>query len=97
VTGPLRNPTIFAKAIEGSDLYGEQLRRLVSRGQRDTHELFFSIALEDVGNAAELLRSEYDRTAGTDGFISPECTPDLVDETDATYLAKFAGPESKAK
>jgi transaldolase len=84
VTGATSNPTIFAKAIEGSDLYDEQLRRLVSRGQRHTQELFFSIALEDVGNAAELLRFEYDRTAGTDGFISFECTPDLAEETDAT-------------
>jgi transaldolase len=84
VTGATSNPTIFAKAIEGSDLYDDQLRRLVSRGQRDTHEVFFSIALEDVGNAAELLRSKYDRTAATDGFISFECTPDLAGETDTT-------------
>ena len=28
VTGATSNPTIFAKAITGSDLYDEQLRRL---------------------------------------------------------------------
>ena len=78
VTGATSNPTIFAKAIEGSDLYDDQLRRLAATGQVDIQELFFSIALDDVRDAAEYLRPEYDRTGGTDGFISFECTPDLA-------------------
>jgi transaldolase len=84
VTGATSNPTIFAKAITASDLYDEQVRGLVSDGRRDTKELFFSLALDDVGEAARLLRPEYDRTDGGDGFISFECTPDLADETEAT-------------
>jgi transaldolase len=84
VTGATSNPTIFAKAITGSDLYDGQLRRLAASGQGDAQELFFSLALDDIRDAAGLLRPEYDRTAGLDGFISFECTPDLADETDAT-------------
>lgn len=84
VTGATSNPTIFAKAITGSDLYDDQLRKLASGGERDLPELFFSLALDDVGEAARLLRSEYDRSAGMDGFISFECTPDLADDTEAT-------------
>jgi len=84
VTGATSNPTIFAKAITGSDLYDPQLRRLAAAGEKDPEELFFSIALEDVRDAAELLRPEFDRTSGADGFISFECTPDLADDTDAT-------------
>lgn len=84
VTGATSNPTIFAKAITSSDLYDDQLRSLASTGQRDTQELFFSLALDDVREAAALLRPEYDRTNGADGFISFECTPDLADDTDAT-------------
>jgi transaldolase len=84
VTGATSNPTIFAKAIKGSDLYDEQLRRLAAAGRTDTQELFFSIALDDVRDAAEHLRPEYDRTGGSDGFISFECTPDLADDTEAT-------------
>jgi transaldolase len=84
VTGATSNPTIFAKAITTSDLYDDQLRRLASAGQRDLQELFFSLALDDVREAARLLRPEYDRTGGADGFISFECTPDLADDTDAT-------------
>src|SRR5947209_8433665 len=84
VTGATSNPTIFAKAITGSDLYDEQLQQLASAGDRDPEELFFSLALEDVREAARLLRSEYDRSGGRDGFISFECTPDLADNTEAT-------------
>ncbi len=84
VTGATSNPTIFAKAITGSQLYDEQLRRLAAGGGRDTQELFFSLALDDVRRAAELLRPEYDRSGGLDGFVSFECTPDLADDADAT-------------
>jgi transaldolase len=84
VTGATSNPTIFAKAITGSDRYDRQLRDLASAGGRDTQKLFFSLALDDVRAAARLLAPEYDRAAGVDGFVSFECTPDLADDTAAT-------------
>src|SRR6185437_8653220 len=84
VTGATSNPTIFAKAITGSDLYDDQLRGLAAGGERDTQELFFELALDDVRAAARELRHAYDRSGGRDGFISFECTPDLADNTEAT-------------
>jgi transaldolase len=84
VTGATSNPTIFAKAITGSDLYDEQLRDLAEGGQRDLQELFFALALDDVRAAAGELRPVFDGSGGRDGFISFECTPDLADDTDAT-------------
>ena len=84
VTGATSNPTIFAKAITGSDLYDSELRELASGGQRDLQELFFSLALNDVREAARLLRATSDESEGRDGFISFECTPDLADDTEAT-------------
>ncbi|MDQ6835499.1 MAG: transaldolase, partial [Actinomycetota bacterium] len=60
VTGATTNPTIFAAAIQGSDLYDGQLHRLASAGQGDPRRLFFSLALEDVRQAARLLRPEYE-------------------------------------
>ena len=60
------------------------MRRLAASGEQDTKELFFSIALDDVRAAADLLRGEFDQAQGADGFISFECTPDLADDTDAT-------------
>src|SRR5438270_2070379 len=77
VTGATSNPTIFAKAITGSDRYDTQLRSLADRGGRDPRELFFAIALDDVREAAHELRPAFDRSGRRDGFVSFECTPDL--------------------
>jgi transaldolase len=80
VTGATSNPTIFAKAITGSDRYDEQLRATVASGERDPQELFFALALEDVRRAADLLRPVYDASGGQDGLVSFQCTPDLADD-----------------
>ena len=84
VTGATSNPTIFAKAITGSDRYDVQLRAAVAAGVRTPRDLFFELALEDVQRAADLLRPVYDGSDGRDGFVSFECTPDLADDTEAT-------------
>ena len=62
VTGATSNPTIFAKAITGSDRYDDQLRAAVAAGVDRPQELFFEIALEDVRRAAEALRPTYEAT-----------------------------------
>ena len=103
VTGATSNPTIFAKAITGSDRYDAQLRRLVEAGAHDNRELFFDLALEDVRRAADILLPVYERTDGRDGFVSFECTPDLADDTDATVeqaralWARLARPNTMIK
>jgi transaldolase len=84
VTGATSNPTIFAKAITGSDAYDDQLRAAVASGVRDPQELFFELALDDVRDAADVLRPTYDASDARDGFVSFECTPDLADDTAAT-------------
>jgi len=84
VSGATSNPTIFAKAITGSDRYDDQLRALARAGCDDPQEVFFQLGLDDVGHAADLLRPIYEDSAGRDGFVSFECTPDLADDTDAT-------------
>jgi transaldolase len=84
VTGATSNPTIFAKAITGSDRYDDQLRAAFERGVRDPQELFFELGLEDVRRAADILRPVYDSAPVCDGFVSFECTPDLADYTAGT-------------
>jgi transaldolase len=84
VTGATSNPTIFAKAITGSDAYDDQLRDASARGIEDPKELFFDLGLDDIRAAAGHLRAVYDGTGGGDGFVSFECTPDLADDTDGT-------------
>jgi transaldolase len=60
LTGATSNPTIFAKAITGSDRYADQLRAAVTSGIHGAQELFFELALDDVRRAADLLRPAYD-------------------------------------
>ncbi len=84
MTGATSNPTIFAQAITGSESYDDQLAELAAAGQRDMRELFFSLALDDVREAARQLRPTFDHSGGRDGFVSFECTPDLADDADAT-------------
>lgn len=84
VTGATSNPTIFAKAITGSDRYDAQLRELSGAGVRNPQEVFFALALDDVREAAHELRGAYDVSFGRDGFVSFECTPDLADDAHAT-------------
>ena len=103
VTGATSNPTIFAKAIAGSDRYDEQLTALAATGMRDPQALFFAIALDDVRRAADLLRPAYEASAGRDGFVSFECTPDVADDTGATVeqalalWARIARPNAMIK
>jgi transaldolase len=84
VTGATSNPTIFAKAIVGSDRYDEQLASLVEAGVDDPSEQFLELALEDVRRAARTLQTAHERSGGDDGFVSLEVTPDLAHDSAAT-------------
>jgi transaldolase len=84
VSGATSNPTIFAKAITRSDRYDDQLRAAADAGEHDPQELFFALALDDVGRAADLLLPAFRASHGCDGFVSFECTPDLADDSVAT-------------
>ena len=86
VTGATSNPTIFAKAITGSERYDGQLRALLDAGSADRRQAFFELALDDVRRAATVLRPVYDASGGRDGFVSFECTPDLADDAEATVM-----------
>jgi len=82
IRGLTSNPTIFAKAV-ASGQYDELVRREIAAGD-DAHQIYEEIAVSDVGDAADVLRTVYDRSDGTDGFASIEVEPDLAEDTDAT-------------
>ena len=84
VSGITSNPTIFQKAISGSADYDPSLRRMIDKGVKDEKELFLGLAIEDVSDAADLLRPTSQSTNGLDGFVSIEVSPDLAYDTPAT-------------
>ena len=82
IRGLTSNPTIFAKAV-ATGQYDELIRREISAGD-DARQIYEEIAVADVGDAADVLRSVYDASGGTDGFASIEVEPDLAQDADAT-------------
>ena len=83
--GITSNPTIFEKAIGGSADYDEALRRQLQRDpQQSSRALFFALAVEDIRDAAQLLRPVYDATQGVDGMVSLEVSPHLAQDVDGT-------------
>jgi transaldolase len=83
VVGMTSNPTIFEKAITGSSDYDSSLDDLMKKG-RSSWEIYDELTREDVGMAADLLRPVYDRTGGSDGYVSLEVSPDLAHDTEGT-------------
>ncbi|MBI4546208.1 MAG: bifunctional transaldolase/phosoglucose isomerase [Gemmatimonadetes bacterium] len=83
--GLTSNPSIFAKAIAGSDEYDAELRALLERDPHATGEaLFEALAVSDIGRAADLFRGVYEETNGADGFVSIEVSPRLAADTAST-------------
>jgi transaldolase len=83
VTGLTSNPTIYDKAIGGSDAYDEAVRTSINAGQ-SAEETFFDLALADLTRATDLFRPVYDATDGADGFVSLEVSPLLAYDTEQT-------------
>ncbi len=72
VKGVTSNPSIFEKAIGSSDEYDGAIGHALKAGDRPVADLFEALAVEDIQNAADVLRPVYDRLNGTDGFVSLE-------------------------
>jgi len=89
IRGVTANPTIFARAIEGSADYDEQFASLTAVGV-PVEDAYWELVIADVTAALAVLRPVYDTAAGTDGFVSVEVAPELAREIDATIAAARA-------
>ena len=84
VKGVTSNPSIFEKAIGSSDEYDGAIGNALKKGDRPVAELFEHLAIEDIQNAADVLRPVYDQLKGEDGFVSLEVSPYLAMDTKGT-------------
>jgi len=80
--GMTSNPTIFEKAISGSEDYDEDIRRLAEG--KTPQEIFEALAVDDVRAACDAFRPLYDATQGADGLVSLEVSPELAHDTAGT-------------
>jgi len=83
VRGMTSNPTIFEKAIAHSSDYDADIQSLAAMG-KSVDEIFLTLAVEDIQQAADWLRPVYDRTNGADGFVSLEVNPALARDSAGT-------------
>jgi transaldolase/transaldolase/glucose-6-phosphate isomerase len=81
--GMTSNPTIFEKAIAGSHLYDEDIRRLSDQG-RTSGQIFESLAVADVQAACDAFLPLYRELDGADGYVSIEVSPTVANDTDGT-------------
>jgi len=89
IRGVTANPTIFARAIEGSDDYDGQFQALIGAG-RSLPDAYWDLVIDDVTQALRVLQPVFDGSGGTDGFVSVEVAPELAHDTDATIAAARA-------
>jgi transaldolase len=83
LTGITSNPKIFHDAIVAKGVYESRIEALAARGLTPG-QIYEQLAIADVRDAADLLRPVFDRTGGTDGFVSLEVSPHLARETART-------------
>ena len=83
VRGITTNPSIFQKAISGSEAYADQTRDLAMRGV-DIGEAIRALTTFDVRAACDVMRPVFDASDGVDGRVSIEVDPRLAHETEKT-------------
>jgi transaldolase len=77
ISGVTSNPTIFEKGMGNSDRYDDAFREIAAETD-DTQEIFERLALNDVRDAADLLKPIFDETEGQDGYVSFELPASLA-------------------
>ena len=83
VRGITSNPSIFQKAMTGTDDYDEQLGALAGAGH-SIEDSYWELVTRDIVDALDLLRPVHEATGGLDGFVSVEVDPSLAADTAGT-------------
>jgi transaldolase len=83
--GMTTNPTIFEKAVAGSEVYDTDIRKLGALGSTPA-EVFEALAADDVRAACDVFLPVCQVFAGHDGLVSLEVAPTLANDTAGTIL-----------
>ncbi len=84
--GVTSNPSIFEKAILGSNDYDDELEEM-ARQELSAQEMYDRIAVKDVQLAADVLRSVWEESGRRDGFVSLEVPADVAHDAERTIEA----------
>ncbi len=83
IRGITSNPSIFKKAIAGSEDYIDHIRTLTREG-KNAEEIYEILTVKDVQDAADCFRPLYDQSDGRHGFVSLEVNPHLARDVEGT-------------
>ncbi|MCX6526417.1 MAG: transaldolase [Actinobacteria bacterium] len=86
IRGLTSNPTIFQKAIQGSNDYDEQFARVTAAGV-GVEDAYWDLVTTDIDGALEAFKPLFDSSNGLDGFVSVEVDPSLATDGVATLSA----------
>lgn len=79
ITGLTSNPTIFENAILKSTTYDESIK-IAAKKFRSIEDIVYSLMIEDIQRACDLLKKTFEKTNKNDGYVSIEIPP-TIDET----------------
>ena len=82
--GITSNPAIFEKAINGSSDYKKALEELTREQDMDAKTRYEQVAIWDIREAADVLKTIYESTKKRDGYVSWEVSPHLARDTRGT-------------
>ncbi len=82
IRGVTSNPTIFQKAMTGTNVYDADFARLIATGT--VEQAFWEMATADVTAALEIFHPLYEQSGASDGFVSLEVSPRLAYDTQTT-------------
>jgi transaldolase len=86
VRGLTSNPTIFQKAIQGSDDYDDQFTVEIRNGASPL-EAYWALVIKDINDALDVFADLYSSSSGLDGFVSVEVDPRLTKDGEKTLTA----------
>jgi transaldolase len=77
IAGLTSNPSIFANSIMKDPRYAEPIKKLLP-SVKSGMALYEDLAVDDLQDAAALLRPLYDQSGAGDGYVSMEVSPHLA-------------------
>jgi transaldolase len=80
IAGLTSNPTIFQKAVEGSQDYDDLFTRMAPEG-KTVAQVYDALTLRDIQDAARIFRPVWESTRHRDGYCSLEVSPKLARDT----------------
>jgi transaldolase len=80
IAGLTSNPTIFQKAVEGSQDYDDLFTRLAPEG-KTVAQVYDALTLRDIQDAARIFRPVWESNQHRDGYCSLEVSPKLARDT----------------